>query len=80
MAQLTREEFLTHIEYVRNDIGEIVQRLDTLNGRTRTNEQDIAVLKDRDQQSTKTHAYIAGALAAFLTAAAEALRHYLGAK
>ena len=48
------------------------ERLDSLNGRTRQNEQDIAVLKDRDQLTTdKTARW--GAVGAILTGAGAAL-------
>lgn len=44
---LTREEFLVHIDYIRSDIKGVNQRLDDLNGRTRTTENKIAVLEER---------------------------------
>lgn len=42
MADLTREEFLTHIQYVRGDLAEVVEHLGELNGRTRENAEDLA--------------------------------------
>ena len=44
---LTREEFIVHVGLLREDIHGVHDRLDMLNDRTRTAEQDIAVLKDR---------------------------------
>jgi hypothetical protein len=47
MAELSREEFLTHIAYVRGDVEEVKQHLLALNGRTRTAESKIAVLENQ---------------------------------
>lgn len=45
MPEPTNSELLVHISYVREDIQGVHARLDTLNGRTRTLENDVAVLK-----------------------------------
>lgn len=45
--ELSREEFIAHIELVRADVKATHERLDTLNDRTRKVEQAIAVLEDR---------------------------------
>jgi len=42
---LTREDFLLHIQYLRDDIKGVSDRLDTINGRTRVNSEDISGLK-----------------------------------
>lgn len=47
--ELSREEFLTHVEIIRADIKGVSDRLDTLNGRTRSVEKDVAVLFDRSE-------------------------------
>ena len=44
---LSREEFIAHIELVRGDVKATHERLATLNDRTRKVEQAIAVLEDR---------------------------------
>ena len=47
VMDVSRDEFYRAIQDVREDIAGVNMRLDTLNGRTRNAEQDIAVLKDR---------------------------------
>lgn len=47
----TTDELLIHIAYIREGVDGINERLDNLNGRTRKNETDIAVLKDRQSDS-----------------------------
>lgn len=49
----TTEQLLIHVEYIREGIDGVHARLDALNGRTRTNETDIAVLKDRSADARK---------------------------
>lgn len=69
---LSRDEFLTHINLLRGDIRGVHDRLDDLNGRTRQTEQDIAVLQDRDVRAKDPAARwtglsgIAAAVATFL--------------
>lgn len=48
------DPILIHLEYIKDRVDEINARLDQINGRTRTNETDIAVLKDRDSQAAKS--------------------------
>lgn len=55
MSDLNRE-VLEHIGYVRDDIKEVNARLDTLNGRTRTVENKVAVLEDWRARIAKAHA------------------------
>lgn len=45
MPGLSRDEFLEHIGLVREDVQGVHVRLDALNGRTRSAENTIAVLK-----------------------------------
>lgn len=45
------KEILIHLEYLKAGVDAIGDRLDTLNGRTRKVEQDVAVLHDRADQS-----------------------------
>lgn len=47
MGELTREEFISHVELLRGDVRGVQDRLDELNGRTRATEQKLAVLEDR---------------------------------
>lgn len=44
---LSRDEFLTHVSLLREDVQAVHARLDVLNGRTRAVETEVAVLKDR---------------------------------
>lgn len=45
MGDLKEDVFLTHVQYIRQDIEGTHERLDTLNGRLRTAEVDIGALK-----------------------------------
>jgi len=47
VMDVSREEFYRAVDDIRQDIAGVNGRLDKLNGRTRTNEIDIGVLKDR---------------------------------
>ena len=51
---LTKDEFLAHVTYIREDIAAVHARLDTLNGRTRTLETAVAVLQDRSSEAKAT--------------------------
>lgn len=51
MTDIDRHELLTHIGYIRDDIKGVNDRLDSLNGRVRTNQTDIGVLKERSDAS-----------------------------
>lgn len=53
MADLSRDEFEGWMRLIREDIRGTHDRLDELNGRTRVNEQNIAILQDRNLQATK---------------------------
>lgn len=86
--QHSDDPIIIHLEYLREGVDGINARLDGLNGRTRQNEQDIAVLKDRSEDNriaaaaAKTSGAKWGAgIAAFGSAVATALWHYMtGAK
>ena len=47
MSELSRDEFLLHMQLIRQDIAGVDNRLDVLNGRTRIAENAIAVLEGR---------------------------------
>lgn len=68
---ITRDEFLAHIEPIRQDIQELVQLQRQQNGRVARAEIDIAILKERTPHRT------AAALGATAGTAAGALLHYL---
>ena len=53
MTQLSREEFLAHIGYIREDIAGVNDRLDNLNGQTRRHGEKIAVLEDARAEAKK---------------------------
>lgn len=46
-----QDSVLVHLEYLREGVDEIRLHLKELNGRTRANETDIAILKDRADES-----------------------------
>jgi mevalonate kinase len=51
---VTPEEMPVWVQVLREDIRGIHDRLDTLNGRTRSVEVKVAVLEDRAEQAAKT--------------------------
>ena len=69
MVDLSREEFITHIELLHKGIEGVHERLDKLNDRTRSTEQKVAVL----QSSTKREAAKWGGGIAGVAAIAEVL-------
>lgn len=56
---------VVHLLYIRAAVDGVNKRLDDLNGRTRENEEDIAVLKDRSADAKKSGG-IAGTIGGFL--------------
>lgn len=76
MAVIERDEFREYMALIREDIAGLGTRLDTLNGRTRDNEQDIAVLKDRAGHGLA--AAWGGGIVGVIVGAAEALRWWFG--
>jgi hypothetical protein len=82
MADLSREEFLSHIGLLHDGIKGVHERLDTLNGRTRHVEQLVAVHEDRlesQHQDAKVYTRkavgLVGALVALIGALAQFLQH-----
>ena len=73
---LTREEFLTHIEYVRTDVAELKDHLLRLNGRTGDVERDLAVLKDRACTRGRA-AWVGGGLAGSMIGLIEAAKWWV---
>ena len=77
MADLTRDEFLTHIGYVRADLEDVKQHLGRLNARTGQVEQDVAVLHERTGEARK-NGLVIGGIVGGVAALAEVLHRYLG--
>lgn len=48
------QSVLVHLEYIREAVDGVNERLDAQNGRLREAEQDIAVLKDRSDDAKTT--------------------------
>jgi hypothetical protein len=75
MNELTREELLTHLDYIKSQLSEINAYLAQQNGRLRTSEIQVAVLQERNPgRSAATWGASAGAIAA---AVAEIIRMML---
>ena len=51
--QTPYESLLVHLEYLREGVDDIRLRLKELNGRTQMNELDVAILKDRADESRR---------------------------
>ena len=66
---IEREEFQTAVAIIRDDIRGVHSRLDALNGRTRSNEQAIAVLEDRHSDGRRSGAAWGGFVGGFLVIA-----------
>ena len=69
----TLEQIFVHLEYLKDGVDGINSRLDAQNGRIRTTETEIAVLKDRSEGQRKTSGawgagggFVGGLLAAFV--------------
>ena len=69
----TPDEILIHLQYLREGVDGINERLDRQNGRIRLAEQDLAVLKDRASEHRKASGVwgavgglLGGTLAGFL--------------
>lgn len=74
MPEIQREEFTAWMELIRGDIHGVHERLDALNGRTRANEQDIAVLKERSPATKGEAARWGGGLGVGVVAVIEAIK------
>ena len=78
MTERNTETILVHLEYIRASVDGVNIRLDALNGRTRANEQAIAVLDDRADDSrsaARKWGLTAGGIG---TAIAAALAYFFG--
>ena len=78
---LTREEFLIHFGYLRDDLVEVKAQLTRLNGRTGKAEDniatlnvDVAVLQDRSPAGRGTAAAWGGGIAGAVIALVEAVK------
>lgn len=73
-------ELLVHIQYIREAVDGINTRLDNLNGRTRTNESDISVLKtelkDRANEGSRNGAKWGAGVGAAISAAIVGIAEY----
>lgn len=76
----THPAILVHLEYLRQGIDGINERLDVQNGRVRKNEQSIAVLEDRATEARRSGAVWGGSIGAGAGAAVAALWHLLNGK
>ena len=76
MADINRDEFENWMQVLREDIHGVHERLDKLNGRTRTMENAVAVLQDRGADGRKQGA-ISGGIVAGAAALVEIARHLL---
>ena len=79
MADIQHEEFERWMHLLRGDVQAIHARLDQLNGRTRTNEQQIAVLTDRsasEGRDAQKGGMLAGGVVTAIAAAIELARHW----
>lgn len=77
---IDHDEFNRWMELLRDDIHGVHDRLDRLNGRTRENEQAIAVLQDRGVRATDAGARWIGGLAAAGGIVMELLHRIWGTK
>lgn len=82
MAEVTKDD-LRHVEsslgrQIDAGFAGLNKRLDDLNGRTRDNEMDIAVLKDRGGASRSSSVAWGSGAGAFVVGVIEAVRMYLG--
>lgn len=71
MAELSREEFLVHMDLIRSDVGEVKEHVLKQNSRIGAAETKLAVLDDRGTRDTPAR------IGAGVAAAAWALWAYL---
>lgn len=76
---LSRDEFLAHIQYVRDDIARVEGRVIAQNGRLGTAENDIAVLKDRGVRKSDPTARWTAVGVGLLGALVEVIKRMSGA-
>lgn len=81
MADLGRDEFQSWMELLREDIRGVHERLDTLNGRTRSSENRITAIEtlqtERDKQAGKDSAARAGGFLGSVLGGAAIVWQYL---
>jgi hypothetical protein len=75
--QLSREEFLAHIEPLRKDIAELVELQRIANGRISKSEVRLAILEDR---SPSRAGLIAGGTISGIVVVILEVARYLGAR
>lgn len=64
-------------EQIREGFKGVNDRLDDLNGRTRKNEQEVAVLKDRSDRAERTAGTIGGVVGAVTGAISSVAKGFL---
>lgn len=78
MSEPKTESVLVHLEYIRAGIDGLNERMDTLNGRTRSSEQKIAVIEARIEDTKTQGRNYGGAAGAFVGALIVALYQLFG--
>lgn len=77
MSEISRDELILHLNLIRGDIAGVHDRLDALNGRTRTTEQTLAVLQERIPGGPKQAAAWGGGIAGVVVAITEVARWFV---
>lgn len=70
------EEILIHLQYLRDGVDGINKRLDTQNGRIRTLENDMAVVKDRQSEARQDGGKWGGIAGGFAGGLVSAIAQY----
>lgn len=73
---IERDEFQAAVAIIRDDIKGVHARLDTLNGRTRINEQNVIRIQERMKAEKKSHWPKIGGLSGILAIVGEGVRWY----
>lgn len=71
-------EILVHLEYLRQGVDGINDRLDNQNGRIRTLENEMAVVKDRQTEARQDGGKWGGIAGGFAGGLVSAIAHYFG--
>lgn len=74
----SNETLLVHLQYLRQGIDGINERLDAQNGRIGLTEKKVAVLEDREGDARLSGTKWGAGVGAGAAAALTALYHYLG--
>lgn len=72
------DSILTHLEYIRAAVDAVNARLDIINGRVRTTEIDIAVLRDRASEARNSGAKWGAGVGAGVAGAVAGLWQFFG--